>query len=642
MSHFRFSTQIISKSNRSAVACSAYRSGQSLFSERDGLTKNYKEREIQSESYILSPKHAPDWTKSRKSLWNEVELKEKQHNAQLSREIVMSLPTQISNEEQTDLTLDFCKDNFSDEGMVADINIHRDKIHNPHVHVMLTLRPFNEDGTWGNKRKKENGKSIHLTDWNKKETMIKWRKDLADRINYKFKEKGLEDYVSHESYAEQGLDKMPKIRLSRESYQYEERTKEKAKQKDKDYQPVTHYGKLNEEIIQINKELSKEQEKVISLESHKKEKEVEHSLASIRKNVSLTDMQKSALTMVAKRSKTFVDYKVAKTIYKEISQGNWSKKIDKQKTKILAEKNTLNKAKHAFNNEKKQVIRYGFMPSKFQEQFNEKLTAIKGLESEYEKEFKKFQMAEKKAELALELQKRFTKQEFNHLYGESKSYKIDEMYAAVEHFKDKGTLIPKDKIKHLEVDQALTVPLIKQTRNAEKSIFILDRAIKKQSRERIQALKDKDFDKSYIASNKMEEYQLQKKQLSHELEGNKEFLRKDLSQFYKQDDVEHISSTEALIQLNQLKKEGKDTSNLEKDIKQLTIRQKERQEEHSKKEDGTPIKKVEKEYMKHISDGLFQALEDMQQATKEKALMKEPGYKKKRRKQREKGNHLEL
>lgn len=40
MAYFLFRTQIISKSNRSAVACAAYRSGEALYSERDGLTKN--------------------------------------------------------------------------------------------------------------------------------------------------------------------------------------------------------------------------------------------------------------------------------------------------------------------------------------------------------------------------------------------------------------------------------------------------------------------------------------------------------------------------------------------------------------------------------------------------------------------------
>lgn len=38
--------------------------------------------------------------------------------------------------------------------MVADIAIHRDDNKNPHAHVMLTMRPFLEDGSWGAKSKK--------------------------------------------------------------------------------------------------------------------------------------------------------------------------------------------------------------------------------------------------------------------------------------------------------------------------------------------------------------------------------------------------------------------------------------------------------------------------------------------------------
>ncbi len=39
--------------------------------------------------------------------------------------------------------------------MVADVAIHRDHPDNPHAHVMLTNRPFNPDGTWGQKTKTE-------------------------------------------------------------------------------------------------------------------------------------------------------------------------------------------------------------------------------------------------------------------------------------------------------------------------------------------------------------------------------------------------------------------------------------------------------------------------------------------------------
>lgn len=47
-----------------------------------------------------------------------------------------------------------CSKIFVDKGMVADVAIHRDHDENPHAHVMLTNRPFNADGSWGQKAKK--------------------------------------------------------------------------------------------------------------------------------------------------------------------------------------------------------------------------------------------------------------------------------------------------------------------------------------------------------------------------------------------------------------------------------------------------------------------------------------------------------
>ena len=39
--------------------------------------------------------------------------------------------------------------------MYADFAIHDKNDGNPHAHIMLTMRPFNEDKTGGNKQKKE-------------------------------------------------------------------------------------------------------------------------------------------------------------------------------------------------------------------------------------------------------------------------------------------------------------------------------------------------------------------------------------------------------------------------------------------------------------------------------------------------------
>ncbi|HCX5354388.1 TPA: MobA/MobL family protein, partial [Escherichia coli] len=112
----------------------------------------------------------------RHKLWNEVNKIEKNYNAQFAREFNVALPLELSNQEQENLTLEFCQEAFVDRGMVADIAIHRDELNNPHFHVMLTVRPFNEDGTWGFKAKREykfdeNGN--HILDKNGKKDFYK-------------------------------------------------------------------------------------------------------------------------------------------------------------------------------------------------------------------------------------------------------------------------------------------------------------------------------------------------------------------------------------------------------------------------------------------------------------------------------------
>lgn len=147
MAIYHFSNQIISrKKQQNTIAAAAYRSGERLIDERTNEEKFYK-RKVKPITHILAPRHAPQWVYDRQRLWNEVELKEKQWNAQLAREINVALPKELSKEEQENLALDFCKDIFVNDGMVADLSIHRDNEENPHFHVMLTIRPFNEDGT---------------------------------------------------------------------------------------------------------------------------------------------------------------------------------------------------------------------------------------------------------------------------------------------------------------------------------------------------------------------------------------------------------------------------------------------------------------------------------------------------------------
>lgn len=643
-----FRTQIINKSNRSAVAYSAYRSGETLYSERDGLVKSYSDREVLAETYILSPQHAPKWVQDREKLWNEVEKIEKQHNAQLAREIVFALPVQLTNEEQTQLTLYFCKQNFSDQGMVADIAIHRDKKQNPHVHVMLTLRPFEEDGSWGKKRQKIEGKSIHLTNWNERETMIQWRKSLADCINQKFHEKGLADRVSHESYEKQGKDKLPRVRLSRDAYQYEKRSEKKAVRDGKKYEPVTYYGKLNKEIQEINKELQslKKKDKIVSIEGYQAERSMNESFQSIRKQATLNDAQKAALTFVHNRSKTFVDYTIASRVLNEINEGNWKRKLQRQQLNIQAEKNVLNKALRVYEKQPKQVINYGFDPSHFKVQLKEKISNLKDMQQTYEREKQNYDAAKKKAELALDLQKDFTNQEFHMLYPSQplNQFGIEEKYQAVQHFKETGSILSLEELREHANKKGKGQPtnqflpsLANQTRNISKSIFILDRAIKKQSRERIEALQLKDFEKAYEASRKMEQYGLQKKTFTNELQGNHETLRNELETQYDSELLANVTHTEVLLRLYQLSEQGQSTGNLHHDM--ILVQREFEKEKEIHPNSKSAEEKIQLQYSQNVTDGLFQALEQIQRAQEDMKHEKDPT--KKRQKRRYRGQDLD-
>ena len=259
MAIYHFSAQVISRSNgSSAVGSSAYRSGEKLEDERTGLIHDYTRKSGVEYTEILTPENAPEWASERSRLWNEVEKIEKSKNSQLSREINIALPKELSLKEQIKLTREFTQDTFVNKGMVADIAIHDNKKGNPHAHIMLTVRPFNEQGEWGAKSKKEyilnkDGEKIKLksgeyksrkidtVDWNKKENLEKWREQWAKYANKSLERNGIEERIDHRSLKEQGLQRVPQIHVGPHASAMEKRGIESDR------------GKLNKEIKETNK-----------------------------------------------------------------------------------------------------------------------------------------------------------------------------------------------------------------------------------------------------------------------------------------------------------------------------------------------------------------------------------------------------
>ena len=225
---------------RSAVAAAAYRSGTKLTNEWDGMTHDYTRKGGIVHAEIMLPAHAPPEFADRSILWNSVEQIEKARDSQLAREIEAALPRELSGEQQLALVRAYVKDNFVDKGMCADFAIHDKGTGNPHVHIMLTVRPLKENGAWGAKCRKaydldENGQRIpdgkggwknhreDTTDWNDKGNVEIWRAAWAAYTNRALESAGRPERIDHRSYKRQGIDKIPSVHLGPAASQMEKR-----------------------------------------------------------------------------------------------------------------------------------------------------------------------------------------------------------------------------------------------------------------------------------------------------------------------------------------------------------------------------------------------------------------------------------
>ncbi len=99
---------------------------------------------------------SPEWH-DREKLWNAVESAEKTKDSRLAREFVVALPVELDKDQWQILLTEYIQQQFSAEGMCADVAIHDPYPpgHNPHAHMMLTVRPLDEQGQWQYKTEKE-------------------------------------------------------------------------------------------------------------------------------------------------------------------------------------------------------------------------------------------------------------------------------------------------------------------------------------------------------------------------------------------------------------------------------------------------------------------------------------------------------
>ena len=87
--------------------------------------------------------------------------------------------------------------------MVADVTFHDLDSHNPHAHIMLTMRNIDEKGFSLKKNR----------NWNKRELLEKQRSAWAISANYALEKAGVKEKIDHRTLEAQGINRIPQIHL---------------------------------------------------------------------------------------------------------------------------------------------------------------------------------------------------------------------------------------------------------------------------------------------------------------------------------------------------------------------------------------------------------------------------------------------
>ena len=274
MAIYHLEAKVVSRgAGRSAVAASAYLSCSRLYNDYDGIQHDYTKKQGLVWQEVFLPEYAPQEWQDREQLWNAVEEVETAKDSRLAREFVVALPIELSREEQIELLQEFIQEQFVADGMCADAAIHDTDGHNPHAHILLTVRPLDEQGKWQYKTEKEylcmkNGeergftaaefrtakndgwekqytykvgkKKVYMVPstaeaqgfvradkhpkstrygrqnpiserWNSEEQLAAWRAAWADESNRYLERAGREERIDHRSNAARGLDEIPTI-----------------------------------------------------------------------------------------------------------------------------------------------------------------------------------------------------------------------------------------------------------------------------------------------------------------------------------------------------------------------------------------------------------------------------------------------
>lgn len=248
MAIYHLSVKSISRSaGRSVVAAAAYRAGQELTDERQGLTHNYTRKQGVEDAFIVAP-NGVDWALDRNVLWNMAETAEKRKDAKTGREYVLALPAELDADTRKELARDFARELVKRYGVIADVAIHepgRDGDNrNHHAHVLTTTRTARKDGLGAKTRVLDVASTASAE-------IEHMRGVWAHQVNIALERHQVEQRVDHRSFKRQGKEQEPTQHMGVSATAMERQ----AAREIPDREPVTDLGKQNAKIRERNQVL---------------------------------------------------------------------------------------------------------------------------------------------------------------------------------------------------------------------------------------------------------------------------------------------------------------------------------------------------------------------------------------------------
>lgn len=208
---YHFEMHPIARSKgQSVVHTAAYNARMQLVDDRnERITNDYSRKGDLLFSGIFAPKEAPAWAQDRNKLWNEVEAADHKKNARPARNIIVALPSELTDEQRKHLVTDFARETFSRRGIVADVNIHAAHDHgdvrNIHAHILISTRQLEAEGFADHK----------VYDLDRTQTLEIWREKFANMSARALERAGYEKEAERWRHGYEPLDQQLEAALTR-------------------------------------------------------------------------------------------------------------------------------------------------------------------------------------------------------------------------------------------------------------------------------------------------------------------------------------------------------------------------------------------------------------------------------------------